>query len=128
MPSDSDLKEALGNTFHIWNSIKDFTLQNVPKAAQEWKYASAKFGWGFRISDSRRVLVYLLPRDGFFRVGLVFGPRAVEAVLTADISAEIKKELFKARAHTEGKGIRIEVRTGEPLADIKELVRIKLQY
>ena len=101
-------------------------LEKYPAALQEWHFPGQKLGWSFRIKDKKRAIIYFLPRDGFFKVALVFGAKAVAQVLAAEISPVIKSELEQAKAYAEGRGIRIDVRDGAGLADINKLVEIKL--
>lgn len=125
-PDEAELQISLGNTYNLWLALKAFTLAQAPGASTHWKHSGAKFGWGFRISDKKRVLVYLLPRDGFFKVALVFGQKATEAVLGSEIDKGIREELAGARPYAEGRGIRIEVRDAYLLDDIQELIKIKI--
>lgn len=127
-PTEIDLEKALGDNYNLWVNLRKYTLDKAPHASQEWKFTGEKFGWSFRISDKKRVILYLLPRDGFFRVGLVFGQKATDAVLASGVSTTIKDELTSARAYAEGRGIRLEVRGGWPLHDIETLISIKLSY
>ncbi len=85
-----------------------------------------KYGWSFRIKDKKRVIIYLLPQDRFFRVSLVFGQKATDMVLNSTIADNIKTELKNARAYAEGRGIRIDVKDKSSLKDIEELIKIKL--
>ena len=76
IPTSDSLKIALGNTFELWKNFEAFTFKNFPKAKAEWNFSGEKFGWSFRIKDSKRVIIYLLPRDNFFKAAFVFGPKA----------------------------------------------------
>ncbi len=125
-PGETELKKALGKTFPYWKSLEEFTLKNEPSAKNEWKFSGAKFGWSFRISDKKRVIIYLLPRDGFFKTAFVFGGKAYEEVMASNVSDEIKKELKAAKPYAEGRGIRLEVRTKSIINDLKTLIKIKL--
>ena len=125
-PQEQDLEKALGATYAVWSEVRDFTLSLAPAATLQWKYSGEKYGWGLRISDKKRVLVYLLPRDRFFRVGLVFGQKATAAVLASQVGQHIKDELSAAREYAEGRGIRLEVRGQAPFEDVQELIAIKI--
>lgn len=125
-PDDDALRSALGNTFEIWNAIQRKVLERYPKAVSEWHFSGDKYGWSYRISDSRRVLIYLLPRKGFFKTAFVFGQKAFEQILAGDVSDAIKTELSAARKYAEGRGIRIDVTNSEILADIEKLIAIKI--
>lgn len=126
MPDDNDLKTAVKDTFEIWNSLKEFTLQNQPKAICTWNYPGAKYGWSFKISDKKRAIIYLLPRDSYFKAAFVFGKKAVDQIMNSSLQEEIKTELINAKEYAEGRGIRIDVKDLSIADSIKELIKIKI--
>ena len=91
-PTTKDLKKALGDTFDIWQTLEVFTKKSYPNATEEWNFPGAKYGWSFRISDKKRVLLYLLPRDRFFKVAFVFGQKATDTILKSNIAENIKTD------------------------------------
>ena len=125
-PTDQDLINKLGATYNLWVRILNFVLEKYPNAIEEWKYSGKKFGWSFRIKDKKRVIIYLLPRDQYFKVAFVFGQKATDNIRNSNISSHIIIELEQAVQYAEGRGIRIEVRNDLILSDIQKLVDIKL--
>ena len=126
IPTGKDLADALGNSKYLWDKITKYVLASYPEGLEEWNYPGKKYGWSFRIKDKKRAILYLLPREGFFKVAFVFGRKAVDEVLQTDIHEKIKTELQSAKVYAEGRGIRIDVTGEEIVADIKKLVDIKL--
>ena len=126
IPSEADLISSLGKSAGFWNEISEFVLLNYPKAIREWSYPGKNYGWSFRLKDSKRVIIYLLPRDKYFKVAFVFGQKATEQVLLSDVANEIKDALSSARVYAEGRGIRLDIKEQADLNDIKKLVEIKL--
>ena len=126
-PSTDDLETALKDTFPHWSNLIEYVLERYPKATADWKFSGNKFGWSYRLSDRKRVILYLLPRGQFFKVALVFGKAAVKEVLDCNVSADIKDELIAANSYAEGTGIRISVTDDELLSDIKYLIDVKLR-
>jgi hypothetical protein len=126
MPTYEDLNVSLGSTSNLWMIIRDFVFERYPAAREEWNYSGKKYGWSFRIKDKKRAIIYLLPRDSYFKVAFVFGQKASEQVYQSEVSDSIKNELANAPVYAEGRGIRIEVRNNSVLGDIKKLVEIKL--
>jgi hypothetical protein len=124
-PATADLKKALGSLYKAWESLSLFTLACDRTAKGEWKYSGEKYGWSFEVGDKKRVLVYLLPRDQFFKVGMVFGQKATEAVMKTDISTRLKDEIQNAKVYTEGRGVRIEVKSNSLVSDLEKLIQIK---
>ncbi len=125
-PNETDLKRGIGNTFATWQAFANYTRSLYPKATEEWHFSGAKYGWSYRISDKKRVLLYLLPRDNYFKVAFVFGQKAVDVILKTEISENIKTEIRKAKVYAEGRGIRIDIRDTALVRDIEELIAIKI--
>jgi len=126
VPNDEELKKALGTSFDLWKSIRDYTLKNYPKAQEEWNFPGAKYGWSFRIKDKKRAIVYLLPGDKNFRVALVYGEKATNQALSSNLSKEIKDVIETATVYAEGRGFRIEITDKKIIKDIEMLIDIKL--
>lgn len=125
-PTTSDLKKALDSTYHAWQDLADFTHTSYKNTKAEWKFSGEKYGWSFQIKDSKRVIIYLLPRDKFFKAGFVFGQKATDEILESDITEYLKNEIRYARVYGEGRGIRIEVKDNALLTDLKKLITIKI--
>ncbi|MBK9636707.1 MAG: DUF3788 family protein [Bacteroidetes bacterium] len=106
--------------------LEAFTNQNYPQATAAWNYSGDKYGWSYQIKDNKRVIIYLLPRDHFFRVALVFGAKAMDQIIESDIAEFIKNELLAAKQYAEGRGIRIEVKDSSTIEDILKLIKIKI--
>lgn len=124
-PSIEEIKKQGEGYFELWNEITDYVLEMYPSAVAEWNYPGVKYGWNYRIKDKKRAIIYLLPRNGFFKVAFVFGPKAYDEIMKSEIDEKIKSELAQAVSHVEGRGIRIDLDENN-INDIKKLVRIKL--
>lgn len=125
-PSEEDLRQALGTTFILWESLAEFTKKSYPNYIESWHFSGDKYGWNFRISDKKRALLYLLPRDGFFKAAFVFGQKATDKILKSEINENIKNEIQSAKTYAEGRGIRIDVRDTSNCDAIKKLITIKI--
>ena len=127
-PGENDLRETLGDLYHLWDEIKNFVLGLYPSAVMEWNYPGKKYGWSYRLKDKKRAIIYLLPRDKYFKVAFVFGQKTTNEIMGSEISDDIKTELANARVYAEGRGIRIEIKDTRVLDDVKKLVVMKLKY
>ena len=127
-PTTNDLKKALGDTYDTWQSLVKYIKKVYPEASEEWKYTGEKYGWSFRINDKKKVLIYLLPRDQFFKAAFVLGKKACDEIFKSDISQPIIKELKAAKVYAEGRGIRIDVKNPSIVEDLKKLIDIKLAH
>ena len=124
LPDNADLKESLGDTYQLWQLIKDYVISKYPQGFEVWN--CSKYGWSVRIKDKKRAIIYLLPREKFFKVAFVFGQKATDSIMKSKIANSVKSELDSARVYAEGRGIRIEIKDKMIIRDIKELIDIKL--
>ena len=127
-PTPQELAEKLGDSRQWWNEICAYVIDKYPKALPEWNFPGAKYGWSFRMRDKRRAIVYLLPREGFFKVAFVFGDKAVESILDSTVSTSIKERLQAARKYAEGRGIQLSIEEPNFLENIRLLVDMKLRF
>jgi hypothetical protein len=128
IPTTENLIESLGGTYELWKDLSGYVHLKYPSAVDEWKYSGDKYGWSFRIKDKKRVIVYLLPRDKFFKTAFVFGQKATDAVMNSLISDKIKSELESAKVYVEGRGIRLDILNETILYDLKTLIDIKIAH
>lgn len=128
IPVTQDVRQALGKTYPLWESIRKYVVAAYPAVIEEWKYPGKNYGWNLRLKDKKRIIVYLLPREEYFKVALVFGPSATGEVMKSQVSASIKTALAEAKAYAEGRGIRLDVKHEDDLADIRQLIAIKLKH
>ncbi len=126
LPNDNDLKESLGDTYQLWQLIKDYVISKYPKGFEEW--SCSKYGWSLRIKDKKRAIIYLLPRDRFFKVAFVFGQKATNMIMKSQIASSIKTELDSAKVYAEGRGVRIDIMDKRIISDIQGLIDIKLAH
>lgn len=126
IPTTDELKASLGVTFELWMALRDFVFEQYPLATEEWNFPGVKYGWNFRIKDKKRAILYLLPREKYFNVALIFGQKSTDKILGSDISNAIKTELNQAKVYAEGRGIRIAVYDSTNIADIEKLIITKL--
>jgi hypothetical protein len=127
-PTDIQLTEALGENYRYWETLRDAALKSGKVETEGWHFGGKKFGWSYRISHKKRVLIYLLPRDGFFKVAFVFGEKAIEEVKKSTINPSLIKELMNAKKYAEGKGIRFSVSSKDETLDALEFLRVKLEF
>jgi hypothetical protein len=128
IPTTENLIESLTGTYELWKDLTGYVHLKYPSAVDEWKYSGDKYGWSFRIKDKKRVILYLLPRDKFFKTAFVFGQKATDAVMNSQISDKIKSELESARVYAEGRGIRLDILNETILNDLRTLIDIKISH
>ena len=128
VPVNEDLISPLGKTYNLWMTLRDYVYEKYPDGKEDWNYPGKNYGWSFRIKDKKRAIMYFLPREKYFKVAFVFGGKATDYIMDSDISEDIKTDLQNAKVYAEGRGVSINVEDDSNIADIKELVEIKLAH
>ena len=126
IPCNEDLKIAIGDLFPVWMEIRNFAFEKYPAAIEEWHISVKKYGWLYRIKDKKRAIIYLSPRTGYFIVSMVFGQKATDKILAAEISKDIKAELMNSKVYIEGRVLRLDIYDNRYIDDIKKLIEIKI--
>lgn len=124
-PSDQEVIAALGSSAPAWSEFVHW-IEEQGVTAQEWKSDGAKYGWALRLKRKDRNIVYLAPCTGCFRVSLVLGNKAMDAVHHATFPAAVSQVIAESPHYPEGTGIRLIVRKPRDLAPIRTLAAIKL--
>lgn len=122
-PDERSLGKTLGKSHAAWDALrKDPALSGL---REEWGFTSTSTGWGFRLRDDKRVIVYMTPQDGRFLASFALGEKAVAAARDAGLSAALLAAIDAAPRYAEGRGVRVEVRTVKDARAIAALARIK---
>jgi hypothetical protein len=126
-PDNERLSQILGEKGKFWQAIKQHIKEKHGDTTKEWKFYSAKSGWTLKTLLKKRNLFFFTPLDGYFRVGFVFGDKAVAAVEQSDLPYDIKTELKNARKYAEGRGIAIVIKNQADVETVKKLIDIKVK-
>lgn len=125
-PTQNELKDQLGETFKLWESVGVFVQACKDGVWDEWNFTGKKHGWGFRMKRYQKTIIYLVPCVDFFKIGFVFGAGSTIRALQSDLSDAIKTIIKNAPLYPEGRGFWITVDRNTNMEDIYRLIRIKL--
>jgi hypothetical protein len=124
-PSPAELRAALGKAHTVWEAFLAAAAEQVSPLKHEWGFTSASTGWGLRLKCKDRVIVYVTPGEGSFRVSFALGEKAVAAAHASKLPAALLKVIDAAPRYAEGRGVRIETRQLRQVAGLAKLARIK---
>ncbi len=124
-PRDDDLAVMLGSTFVFWNELKRLIASRFASLSMEWGFTSKKTGWGLRLKQGKRVILYMTPRHGYFLASFALGEKAVKAAHESDLPVLVLEVIDSARKYAEGRGVRLQVRTAEDVLSVEKLAVIK---
>ncbi|MGD0028806.1 MAG: DUF3788 domain-containing protein [Candidatus Bathyarchaeia archaeon] len=125
-PQDDDLATTLGSTFVFWNELKRHIASRFTPLQTEWGFTSMKSGWGLRLKQEKRTILYMTPCQGYFLASLALGEKAVKAAHESDLSGSVLNIIDNAKKYVEGRGVRIEVRSAEDSRNVEKLALIKM--
>jgi hypothetical protein len=125
-PQNHDLAATLRSTFPFWNELKRLITSRFAPLSTEWGFTSKKTGWGLRLKQDKRTILYMTPCEGYFLASFALGEKAVEAAHESDLPDSILKIIDTAKKYAEGRGVRLEVRTAEDIRNVEKLAVIKM--
>jgi hypothetical protein len=125
-PQDNDLAATLGGTFVFWNELKRLMASRFAPLSIEWGFTSKKTGWGLRLKQEKRTILYMTPCKGYFMASFALGEKAVKAAHESDLPVSVLDVIDSARRYAEGRGVRLEVRSAEDVRNVEKLAVIKM--
>jgi hypothetical protein len=127
-PTAADLEVMLGRSHASWSKLISLVGNRIEGIAPLWKFSGKSTGWGMRLVDRGRVIVYMTPQRGQFLVSFVLGDRAVSAAAAAKLPAAIRQAIDAAPRYAEGRGVRLAVRNAALLPALARLAEIKRDH
>lgn len=127
IPDEKQLAYAIGKAKKVLDDIINFLNSEYSDIKTEWKFYGQKYGWQMKIFYKKRNILFLIPYDGYFKIGMVFGEKAISAMVEENkVPENIIQELLNAKKYMEGRGISFDISENTDSGFIKELIKIKL--
>ena len=124
-PTDNDLRDVLGKSYDVWICLIDAVTERIWQVSQAWGFTSKSTGWGLRLRQKDRIILYMTPQTGKFLVSFALGERAVAAARLRGLSSALLEAIDAAPRYAEGRGLRIEVSGKRHVRDLAALAEIK---
>ena len=125
-PEPAQVKKVLGEAHELWQAIIDHLGETYPPIDEAWGFSGKAWGWGLRVRQKKRAILYLTPGEGFFYVGLALGLQAYQQALAAKPPKRFREVLESAPRYAEGYGVRVEVRKQPDLKWIRKFAAAKM--
>lgn len=126
LPEEDEIASTLGKSYAVWNKLKSFLEEHYAPLTTEWGFASKSTGWGLRLKQKSRTILYMTPCNGYFLTSFALGEKAVKAAHEAGLSPSTLEAIDGAKKYAEGRGVRFEIRKGSDLRDIEKLAAVKM--
>lgn len=116
----------LGRAFNSWNGLRRIIASRFTPLSEEWGFTSKSTGWGLRLKQPARTVLYMTPCRGYFLVSFALGEKAVKAARESDLPASILEIIDSAKKYAEGRGVRLQIRTAKDVRNVEKLAAIKM--
>jgi hypothetical protein len=125
-PSEAEVASCLGEAAALWDRIRQDVAARIPGVTAKWGYSCASTGWGLRLQEGARVVLYLTPQNGAFLASLALGEKAVSAANAKRLPAAVRRLVNSAPRFVEGRGVRLLVTKPSDVRTVAALVALKL--
>ena len=126
-PTDPDVRKVLGKAYEVWSDLIDAVEERIGPVFRVWGYTSKTTGWGLRLKQKDRVILYMTPQTGKFLVSFALGEKAVAAAKSTRLSPTLVAAIDNAPRYAEGRGLRVEVSRKNQVPDLAALAEIKIE-
>ncbi len=127
-PQEAELAATLGRTFVLWNDLQSRLAARFGSLSPEWGFASKATGWGLRVKQEKRTILYMTPCAGYFLASFALGEKAVQAAHESDLPASVLEIVDSAKKYAEGRGVRLAVKTAKDVRNVEKLALIKMAH
>jgi hypothetical protein len=126
-PDNDMVAVVLADAYSLWEELQNHIQCEYPNVAGEWKHYGKAAGWSFLLKSKKRTLIYLVPNNGYFRIRVVLGEKAVACAESSELPNDIKEAIRAATPYVEGRSIDIDISRNEQLETVKNLLKIKFE-
>ena len=124
-PTDDEVRQALGNAYEVWTHLIDAVAEQIGPVSPTWGFTSKSTGWGLRIRQKDRIILYMTPQTGKFLASFALGERAVAAAKVLKLPSALLEAIDAAPRYAEGRGVRLEVTAKRQIPGLALLAKIK---
>jgi hypothetical protein len=124
-PTEHNLREVLGKAFDIWELLISSVDERIGPTSRIWARTSKSTGWGLRLRQKDRIILYMTPQSGRFLVSFALGEKAVAAARRLKLPAQLLSAIDAAPRYAEGRGLRVEVSRRGQVRALAMLAQVK---
>jgi hypothetical protein len=110
----------------LWTEVVETLRGAHSPLTERWVYGGSKYGWSCRLERGKKGILYLTPDVGHIRMGMALSDAARDAVMAAEVPAQVRQALAVATRAPEGWPVRLPIRSAEDVALTLRLAEIKL--
>lgn len=125
-PTPARLTRVLGASEEAWHALVSRVTAAHGPVSSHWTFTGVKYGWSCRLRRGKRTILYLIPQEGCFLVGIVLGDRALSLLRREELDPDVLARIDDAPRYGEGTGFRVPVTTVADCPQIEVIVEAKM--
>jgi hypothetical protein len=125
-PTERIILSHLGKSGDVWKALFDSLHANHPDFKEEWRYYNDGKSWLLKVTRKAKTVFWLGVYDGGFRVTLYFSDKGTQALMSSDISAELKKQFKSGHLHGKIRGVTVKMNSKRDVGKVNGLIAVKL--
>ena len=118
----------LGRAGALWERLREHLASEFGPLAEKWSFSKTTNRWLLQLKRKQRTVVYLSPCRGHFLASFALGEKACAAAEHGGLPASLLAVIEAAPRYPEGRGVRLEVRSGKDVANVATLAAIKMAH
>jgi len=126
-PSEDIIFSHIGKAGALWISLFEHIHANHPDFAQEWRYYRDGKSWLLKVTQKKKTIFWLSIIKGSFRTTFYFTEKAEEALMSSDLSDELKEKFKSGKQFNKIRGVTIVYAKKKDIEEAKILIGIKMR-
>jgi hypothetical protein len=126
-PSEEIIFSHIGKARTLWISLFDHVQTHHPDFVKEWRYYRDGKSWLMKVTQKKKTIFWLSIIKGAFRTTFYFTDKAKEAILSSDLSEDLKEQFQSGKHYGKIKGLTVIHTAKKNIENAKMLIGIKLQ-
>ncbi len=126
-PSEEVIFSHIGRAKVLWVSLFEHIRADHPDFAAEWRYYRDGKSWLLKVTQKKKTIFWLSIIDGSFRTTFYFTERAEEALMSSDLSDELKGRFKSGKQYNKIRGVTVVYAEKKNIEEAKILIAIKLR-
>jgi len=118
----------LGRAGGLWEGLQARLSSEFGPLAEKWSFSKSTNRWLLQLKRKQRTVVYLIPCRGHFLASFALGEKACAAAKDGGLPPSVLAAIESAPRYPEGRGVRLEVRSGKDVANVANLAAIKMAH
>lgn len=125
LPSEEVIKDALKNSFSVYNELINAITSNTLGLLPEWHYYNDGKAWLCKVVFKKKTIFWLSVWEQYFKIAFYFTEKHCEGIASLTIDEDIKKQFSKSKPIGKLLPLVINITDGSQLNDALKIIEFK---